>query len=102
MDAVDQTRWKKMAPMTEHDTHENGTRELDLRAAENRGDETAAFGPVQWFGTEPGSPYGPPPPAPPAGPPAAPGHQRPRRRYVDMALSAVVAAVVAAGTTAAV
>ena len=65
--------------------------------------QTAAFAPVQWFGTEPGSPYGPPP-APPAGTAFTPRDrgERPRRRYVDMALSAVVAAVVAAGTTAVV
>ena len=65
--------------------------------------QTAAFAPVQWFGTEPGAPYGPPP-APPAGSAFArrDGGERPRRRYVDMALSAVVAAVVAAGTTAVV
>lgn len=57
--------------------------------------------PVQWFGSDPASPYGPP--APPAGgtPTGGARGERPRRRrYVDMALSAVVAAVVAAGTTA--
>jgi len=65
--------------------------------------QTAALPPVQWFGTEPGAPYGAPP-APPADSAFVKptGGGRPRRRYVDMALSAVVAAVVAAGTTAAV
>ena len=65
--------------------------------------QTAAFEPVQWFGTEPATPYGPPP-APPADS-AFTRHDRgdrPRRRYLDIALSAVVAAVVAAGTTAVV
>lgn len=65
--------------------------------------QTAAFEPVQWFGAEPATPYGPPP-APPAESAFArrDGGDRPRRRYLDMALSAVVAAVVAAGTTAVV
>ncbi|HEX8498579.1 MAG TPA: trypsin-like peptidase domain-containing protein [Actinomycetales bacterium] len=81
--------------------------------------QPAPFPPVQWFGAEPASPYA----APSASPYAAPGSSpttafgapvppadsspsgsaaRPHRRWVDMALSAVVAAVVAAGTTAAV
>ncbi|MBC7640680.1 MAG: trypsin-like peptidase domain-containing protein [Rhodoferax sp.] len=65
--------------------------------------QTAAFEPVQWFGTEPATPYGPPP-APPADSAFTRRDRgdRPRRRYLDMALSAVVAAVVAAGTTAVV
>ncbi len=65
--------------------------------------QTAAFAPVQWFGAEPGTPYGPPPAPPAESAFARPDRgDRPRRRYVDMALSAVVAAVVAAGTTAVV
>lgn len=73
-------------------------------AAEPTG-PTAPFPPVQWFGAEPASPYATPaggsfvPPA--GGSPTGPA-ARPHRRWVDMALSAVVAAVVAAGTTAAV
>ena len=65
--------------------------------------QTAAFEPVQWFGTEPATPYGPPP-APPADSAFTRRDRgdRPRRRYLDIALSAVVAAVVAAGTTAVV
>ena len=66
---------------------------------------TAQLPPVQWFGPEPTSGYGTPPPDGPGavgGLGSGPGGSRPRRRYVDMALSAVVAAVVAAGTTAVV
>ncbi len=60
---------------------------------------TEAFPPVQWFGSEPASPYASPAP-PAAGTPSEGSRSPRRRRYVDMALSAVVAAVVAAGTTA--